>query len=328
MVSAIDLVDELEKKGGILNILKDYISKLETLSKKATEIWGKAFPASKRKIEIWEIGRFYGLFKGIYKRVKPDRKNQLKPLLEEYERIYREYKRLTEHIDLSIVNNLIREGERVYKLPKANYRIFLYNLHNWLRKVYLYFTVRKSKLEPIIPDIYKFIDKMIYIIIDVSTEYIGPKNPASFEFILACFIHIENFVHESPEYYEPIGQIPVAIAYLLDVLEHLAAEYEYDVVYPTVHIGRWKDEYYVEPFAESEELEADAIADRVIRQLAAQVGIDIKENISILNYLEQKFPAYFLVYDHLRGVVRREAQALLPWDFLKLSIEDITKYFT
>ena len=326
MVTAIELKRELEEKGGILNILKSYLNKLENLAKKATEIWRKAF-RSTRTITYKEIGRYYGLFKGIYRRARPETKKRLEPYMKEFEKIYREYKKLTRNIDLSKIEYFVRRGEFVYNLPKVNYRVFLYNLHEWLSELYLYFMVRKKQIEPIIPDIYKFIDKMVHIIIDVTTEYTGEKPvPGSFEFILSCFIHIENFVHESPEAYEPLGPLSVAEAYLLEILEKLVDEYDYIIVYPGYHIGVWVDHYYSYPQVPSG-TEAESEVKTVVLDLASQIGIDVKNDLAILEYLEQKFPAYFLIYDHYRGRERRSAKALLPWDFLKLPIDEIIKMF-
>lgn len=325
MVDAITLVNDLTSRGGMLSILKEYLSRLDKLAERATDVWRRAFPGSTVVINRRYIGRFWALFRAIYVRARPQRRAQLSPLLEEYRKIFEEYLNLTKNISVSDIEGLVQSGERIYGYPKTNYRLFLYNLHRWIRDVFLYFSTRDARSA--IPDIYNFHDKMIHIIIDVSTEYTAGKPPGSFEFVLSCFIHIENFVHKSSESYEPYGIVPVAIAYLLEVLERLVEREAYLIVYPGYAMGSWETNYYILPLVSSEELVAASTAKEVIRIMASQMGIDIKDDYAELKTITQEFPAYFIIYDHHRGVVRREREATLPWDFLGLSVEDIVERF-
>lgn len=323
---ALDLIKELESKGGLLGILKSYMNTLKSLSEEATRIWRSAFPGSLVTIDIEEIPRFYATFSAIYARARRDRRRQLEPYLKQYEDLYKRYRELIDNIRIRDLERLISDGERAYNFSKSDPRLFLLNLHRWIANLFSYFMPLKPNAEKSIPDLYKFLDKMVYVLIDVSTEYTGQKPPGAFEFILTCFIHIENFVHKSTVSIEDIGIIPVAIEYLLDLLEKLVEEHGYLVVYPGHQAGSWLTTTGIEPYTPIES-DAASEAKRNILRMASQIGIDVKDNIAILKTIYDRFPAKFLIFDYYRGILRREAEAKLPWDFLGLPIETIVNEF-
>jgi len=319
MTEGRELVEELEEKGGLLGVLKEVLNKYNELGKEATKIWREAFRGSKVRISTNRIGVYYALMKAQYKRAKRHRKRELEKYLKEFENLYNIYK----SIDAEEIRRLIRKGSYVYRLSSAEYNVFLKKLHEWIAEVWNYFVPKKDELSRIdmLKDVYKFVDKMILTVIDFSTVYTGEKNPAEYEFILSCFIHVENYVHYSAEYYEPTGKLPIAIAYLVEVMEALAEDVDYACVYPTVHVGNWEDEFYTNIIS--------GLKDRDIEFLlkVGQFGYDLQNDVEELESLEDKFPSEFIVYDYMRGVVRRYLTAILEWDFLKLSISEIVSRY-
>ena len=340
-MSVIDLIDEYKDRGGMLGLLKEYMKKVEELSNKLYEIWKKAFPRTRvTGIKPSEAGRFYGLFRGILSRARPERRKELNKYFKEFEKVYKELRELMP-FPYSVIKDLINRGEKIYNINNyTDYKVFLKDLHEWINDVCYVFGIHRKSIEKYFPDIYKYIYKMIKVVVDISTEYVGPAVAkgvrGAFEFTYGTFVHIENFVHVSSKELDT-GIFMPYLMYIIMLMKELAAEYAYEIVFPAEFgggaIGDWDIVLTQLPFEVTNE-DLPYEVNKKIVALAAQLGIDVKDHVVELKKISEvsasyvdEFPAYYVILDYRRGVIRVEAEAILPWDYYKYTIEEIVMLF-
>jgi len=337
-MSVSELIEEYKSRGGLLGLLKEYVNKLNEYPKRLYEIWRSAFPTTRvTKIDLHEVGRYYGLFKGILARVRPERKATLEPYFREFERVYNELREFMP-FSYTIIENLIKEGEDVTDINHyADYRFFLADLHEWINKVCFIFGVHRNSIEKHFPDFYKYAYKMIKIVVDISTDYVGnPRLKGSFEFTYGTFVHIENFIHISSKALDT-GIFMPYLMYIINLMLELSRLHAYDIVFPSIYGGRSKGDWDVTiteiPFEVTEEDLPYEVSDRIVA-MAAQIGVDVKDHYAELTKISttlgryiDEFPAYFVILDYLRSKVRVEASAILPWDYFKYPVGEVARLF-
>jgi hypothetical protein len=347
MVSARDLIDQYRKRNGLLGLLREFRNRLTTtFSNQATQIWRSAFPnTTVRNIQYRDIPRFFALFIAIYSRAREPTRRRIEPYLNQYRDLYNRYRQISDILPISLLDEFITMGEDLRMVINGeNYMTFLITLHEWINRVVYTFSLGENILKPIYPEFYDYYNKMVKTLIDISTDYVGTGGKGAFEFILGTFVHIENFMYEVTNDLQ-IGTFEPFVLYNIKVMRSLSIVSGYDVVFPSYlfseeqrtlgygSIGDWEYLLRISPHEDLSDTDA-AVVEKDMIALAAQIGVEVKDDVSELKKRDDQnkkmidvFPSYFYVIDYLRGVDRVIMRALLPWDYLRYSIEDTVSMF-
>ncbi len=347
MVSARDLIDDYRKKDGLLGLLREFRNRLTTtFSNQATQIWKSAFPnTTVRVIQYNDIPRFFGLFVAIYSRSRESTRQRIEPYLDQYRDLYNRYRQISNILSLSLLDEFIAMGEDLRMVINGeNYMTFLITLHDWINRVVYTFNLGENILKPIYPEFYDYYNKMVKTLIDISTDYVGTGGKGAFEFIIGTFIHIENFMYEVNNDLQ-IGTFEPFVLYNIKVMRSLSILSGYEMVFPSYlfseeqrsagygSIGDWEYLLRISPHEDLSDTDA-SVVEKDMLALAAQIGVEVKDDVSELKRRDDQnknmvdvFPAYFYIIDYLRGIDRVIMKALLPWDYLKYSIDAVVDMF-
>lgn len=340
-----DLINEYIKLGGMLGILNRVSREIPTFmnqdlqkySEQAYNIWKSAFPNTNIKsIPPDQISRYYALFHAIYARSSSATKQRLSIYLQQYDELYNNVRPIIDtYQDMrQEIQELIEQGEDIRPDVYSNYQDFLKDLHEWVNDSMAFFKIYENSIKPKDDLPYKYIFKMIKIVLDISTEYIGGNTPGNFEFAYGTFVHIENFVHEFSKELDTGVYYPYII-YIIKLMFLLAQKVDYTIIFPAEFggdsIGLWDTNFIIVPF-EISNSDVPYDVNKELSARASQLGIDIKEDTVDLskfqdnNFVDQ-FPAYFVIFDYHRQRIRRQLDAILPWDYFKLPPESIVNLF-
>ena len=140
-----------------------------------------------------------------------------------------------------------------------------------------------------------------------------------------------------------IGQMRQYVYYIVKLIKVLAIAAGYDVVFPPDFfspeesasgygaVGDWEYLLRVYP-KESIGTEAAKITEDTLLSMAAQVGVDVKDDVAELKKIDKdirrmvdEFPAYFYVVALTGGMYRERVvfKGYIPWDFLAYPIQEI-----
>ncbi|MGC9133446.1 MAG: hypothetical protein ACP5GJ_03550 [Nanopusillaceae archaeon] len=344
-MSARDLIDDYKKRDGLLGLLREFRDKLiNDFQNEFTRIWKEAFPSSNIEvIPLEAVGRFLGVFVSAYTRARKDRKAKLDPYLKEFTDLYNRYRNIMSNITFGQLLRLIATGERLREtINGTTYMEFLVRLHDWIDEIVFIFKMSEQNIRPYFPDIYNYYDKMVKVLVDVSTDYVGGVWEGAFEFIFGGFIHLDNFMYEVTNDLD-IGTWEPFVYYIVKLIKILAIAAGYDVVFPPDFFspeesssgygaaGDWEYLLRVYP-KESIGTDAAKITEDTLLSMAAQVGVDVKDDVAELKKADKdlrrmvdEFPAYFYVVALTGGMYRERVvyKGYIPWDFLAYPIQEI-----
>ncbi|MGC9133259.1 MAG: hypothetical protein ACP5GJ_02565 [Nanopusillaceae archaeon] len=344
-MSAINFIEDYKKRDGLLGLLKSFRDKLvNDFQNEFTRIWKLAFPNTRVEvIPLEAIGRFYGIFISAYQRARADRKALLEQYFNEFTNLYNRYRSIMQNITFGQLLRLIDTGERLRETVNGTtYMDFLIKLHDWIDEIVYIFKTNEQNIRPYYQDIYNYYDKMVKVLVDISTDYVGGVFEGAFEFIFGGFIHVENFMYTVTNDLQ-IGTWEPFVYYIVKLIKTLSILGGYDVVFPTDFfspeesimgygaVGDWEYVLTVYP-KESIGTEASKITENTLLSMAAQIGIDVKDDIAELRKIDKdlrrmvdEFPAYFYIVALTGGMYRERVvfRGYIPWDFLAYPIHEI-----